>query len=486
MKLSNIKNLAIDSVIYGFSGMFIKLIGFILFPLFARKFNAEIYGVIGVLNSLNLVLMTIAGLGLEGAATRWFFDKEDAKFKKSIFSTWLTGQLLTTFLINVIVIIFLKNWLSTEYLKVANGSLLIVIISSNLFLSILPSILNSYFILNKKPVGTLITNSSIVILSGLSSLLFVYQFNWGVTGFYLGQSVGFFIVTIVGLIFYINNITTFKFDFKIWKEMAKYGMKIIPANLSNQFLLFCAILIIQPLTSQSSLGYFQVAYTLAAAITLFTGGFGQAFVPYALSIDDTDFKKFTILVFDLYCGLMSFICFCLVIFYEELINLLLTPQYLNSEIPAGILTFGNFLISINSIASITLIKRKKIGYFARIILVYNIFCLILINILTKKLGIEGAALSFLIVQGLSVITVFFFSHKFMPVKYNYLKNFSTVMIFISAYLLFVYKFKQIEFVIELKLALLFSGIIFLFIFNLNSIKKLYALILNKRNANLNH
>ena len=85
MRLSNLKNLAVDSFIYGISGMVLKLISFVLFPIFAHHFTPSSYGTIGILISMNLVLVTISGLGLEAAATRWFYDKDDPIYKNKIF-----------------------------------------------------------------------------------------------------------------------------------------------------------------------------------------------------------------------------------------------------------------------------------------------------------------------------------------------------------------------------------------------------------------
>ena len=474
MKLSNLKNLAADSFIYGISGMLLKLISFILFPIFAQYFTPSSYGIIGVIISLNLLLSTLSGLGLEAASSRWFYDKEDPLYRNKIFTTWFAGRLFGTMLLSLLVYFLLKNWLLNNHLKTDDGSRLILILLASLFLNIIPTQLNYYFVLNKKATHSLVFSLSLALLSSLFCLAFIFFLNLDIVGFFLGQLVAFALASLYGFAFYKRKIKTFQFDFQLFKEMVRYGTKVLPATLSNNFAFFFAILIIQSLTSQHELGIFQVAYTLATGITFFTGGFSQAFIPHALSIEESYFKKFCIWSFDVYCSVLVFICFLLGIFYNEIVLILLSNKYAECVVIAGILTFSHFIISLNTIASMSMTKAKKVSSFGIVILVANLIQLFLLYFLTESNGIKGAAFSFLIINFLSVSVIFYLSYHILEIQYRYAKNLLIIITFFGGYFLINHFISSFSNPLFIKFLFAIAGSIIIILFNFNSLKQLVA------------
>jgi O-antigen/teichoic acid export membrane protein len=472
MKIAQYKNLALDSIVYGLSGMILKLISFILFPIFAHHFSPESYGVISVVNALNLLLITISGLGLEAASARWFYDQPGVEYRKKVFSTWFTGRLIISIVLSLILFFILKNWLVSRHLKIEQGDLLLVVISGNLLFNIIPTILNHYFILNKKPLHSLILTVFLALLSSGLCLLFVFSFHLDVVGFFLGQLVAFFIITLIGIIYFGNSLGIFLFERSLLREMTSYGLKVIPATLSNNFSFFFATLIIQSVTSQHDLGIFQVGFTLATGITFLTGGFSQAMIPHALSLNNNEFKRFCVWSLDAYCGILLFLCLSLGVFYSDIISWLLSNKYIESANVAGLLTFSHFIISLNTIGSMGMAKVKRIEMFGIAILLSNLILLFVLYFMTKKYGLLGSSLSFLIINLSSVTLIFYLGHKIMPIGYHYLKNLMLVLAFIVVYQLFAKNQILDSPSLLTKLLIMLSGSFVLLISNTRSIKKL--------------
>jgi O-antigen/teichoic acid export membrane protein len=414
-----VRKLIGDSAVYGVSNIAIKLISLILFPLFARKFSPETYGVISILSTMNLFLLALSPLGLDMAATRLFFDKE--KDKNQIFATWFYFQLLVTIVIFLIVAFCFSSYISSTYLKIKNGHFLIMIVLLNLFLSILPSILNISFILNKAPFKALLRTVLLTLISAISSLILVFYYDFGVWGFFLGQTIGFFIISIIGLFHFRKALFHFSLDVPLLKEMVNYGIRSVPGYVSNQLFLFFSSMVIQRFTSQESLGYFQVAYTLASGLLIFTSGFAQAFVPQSLSYYDNkeELTKFCTGIFRIYTAAMSLICLSIGIFYYEIVHILLTSKYLGSVVIAGILTYSNFVISLNAIANTGLLVTKSVTLQSKILVISNGINLLLLVIFTKYFGVVGSAFSYLIAQSLSVFLTFRFSQKEVYMPYSF-------------------------------------------------------------------
>ena len=406
----------------------------------------------------------------------WFYDQNDSDYRKKVFSCWLTGRLVISVLLSLLLFLLLKNWLLARHLKTEQGGLLILVIAGNLLFNILPTILNHYFILNKKPVHSLILTVSLTLLSSGFCLLFVFVFHFDVLGFFLGQLLAFFLISLVAIAFFRKSLGIFQFEVSLLREMLPYGLKVIPAHLSNNFSFFFATLLIQSLTSQHDLGIFQVGYTLATGITFLTGGFSQAIVPHALSLDENDFKRFCVWSLDVYCGILLLLCLSLGVFYSDIIPWLLSNKYIESTKIAGILTFSHFIISLNTIASLGMTKAKKIGVFGVVILLSNIIFLLVLYVLTNNYGLLGSSLSFLIMNISSVSLIFFMGHKIMPISYHYLKNLLLVLSFILLYQLFASNalIDSSHFIPKFLIILFATGI--LVVFNLKNVNRFIVLL----------
>src|SRR6478736_1540397 len=100
--INKIRTLAGESVIYGLSGIIGKLISFFLLPFFARTLSTADYGAIALLQSFFFLFNVISILGLEGAAFRWYYDDEEIGFRKKLFSTTISFQIVWTILVGAV------------------------------------------------------------------------------------------------------------------------------------------------------------------------------------------------------------------------------------------------------------------------------------------------------------------------------------------------------------------------------------------------
>ena len=415
--------------------------------------------------------MTLSGVGLESAAFRFFFDKEDINYKFSLFTTWFTGRLVITIVAISIVYLFFRNWLIVHYLESDQANILLIIVLATLPFTIIPSIINTWFVIYKKAVYSLLFSVSLTILASGMSLLFVFVFHLQVTGFFLGQAVAYGVASLFGYFLFRSMKKPFNFDMTLFKSMAKYGLKVIPATLSNNFLVFFATLIILTATSQHMLGIFQVGYTIATVILFFTAGFSQAFGPFSLSLKDEEFKYFCKWALDIYVSLMCLICFSIGILYPEIISLLFGAKYSESIVVAGILTFSNFILSIGTIATIGFIKTKRIGYLGVIVFFNNLIHLGLIYILTINYGLFGASISFLVITMLTVSTMFYFANKVLPIPYRILRNFLILLTFLAFYFITISIQNHFTTSLLFKIGYIILGIIFICLVNFSNIKK---------------
>ena len=85
---SSLSSLARESAVYGLATIAGGLLTVLLTPLYARYLPEEDLAFLTVANSLVVLLAAVASLALENAAHRWYWDTEDDRFRREVFTTW--------------------------------------------------------------------------------------------------------------------------------------------------------------------------------------------------------------------------------------------------------------------------------------------------------------------------------------------------------------------------------------------------------------
>src|SRR5664279_3719756 len=104
--LKSIKISLKDTFIYGLGNVAVKLVGFLLIPLFTDKkyFTPDDFGMIAVFDITGLVLAASMASALPQSLTRWFWDKEHKTNQKGIFFMSYTTQLIVSVLFCLLLI----------------------------------------------------------------------------------------------------------------------------------------------------------------------------------------------------------------------------------------------------------------------------------------------------------------------------------------------------------------------------------------------
>lgn len=463
-----LKNLAGDSVVYGLSGLLVRFLSFFLFPFFARKFDPEDYGVINIFNTMTFFVNAVIVLGLDAATTRWFYDSENKKYRAELFSTWFFTHFSLAIFSALIILTVGHFYFLDRFIDNSNKELILLAVVCNIILQVGALMTNSFLVLNRKPrLSASFSFFNALFATGFS-LYFVFKLEWGVLGFFLGQTISFFLYFIVGYFVVLKRILRFAyFRLSLLKQMIRYGVGVIPANVSNQLALFVVSLILQTYTSQKELGYFQIGLTLSTGIMLITWPFTLAFQPLSFSImNKPGANEFYVSILNLYCVVLSAICVFLGLFFPDIIRILLTDKYSSSSIVATVLSFSTFIYSLNNIANMGMAKAKKIKFFGIVITIANIFTLTLAYFGVIWFGFVGVGLAMLIGQSAGTACVFYMSQKIYYIPYQFKKVSTLILSAIAIFFLYEYLIKSLpvnSILLRTSLLLLYIGLtLFLF------------------------
>ena len=82
-----IRELSKNVTIYGLGDIVVSLVNFLLLSVYVHYFDAEAYGVIGILGGMEVIAKIVFRFGLDGSFMRFFYDCKDDESRRRLAST---------------------------------------------------------------------------------------------------------------------------------------------------------------------------------------------------------------------------------------------------------------------------------------------------------------------------------------------------------------------------------------------------------------
>lgn len=96
------------ALIYSTAGLLGKAIGFIMLPVYAHYLRGEGYGTIGMIDVVLSVLTLLIGYGIQGAMTRFYYERETLEEHRQVVSSAIFVMLALTLSVSLPVVLFNK------------------------------------------------------------------------------------------------------------------------------------------------------------------------------------------------------------------------------------------------------------------------------------------------------------------------------------------------------------------------------------------
>jgi O-antigen/teichoic acid export membrane protein len=417
--LNTVRSSLKNSIVYGLGNVAVKLIGFLLIPLYTdpKFFSVDDFGFIGLLDISGLVLIAFLGSSLPQSLNRWYWDKDHLGNQKTVFFMTLVMQILISVSFCLLLMPLARNFSgiilhTPDYGRVIN----LVIISSGL--QAINTIISTLMRLQSRSVLYTVTNLiKLVVVLTLTIYLIVFR-KMGVEGIYLAQVIGnsFFIVILLG---YTARNIKISFDWTLAKSMFIFGIPLILANISG-----VALNVIDRYSLNSwDLMKYVALYTLAFKISsvlklVIVDSIKMAISPMIIQkIHAPDNMRFysKILLYSSYVLMLGIIAISL--FSFELIKVMAkSNQYWEAYIIVPVLCLSVFFVNLKDISTngLFIVKRTKI--LGIIVFVASVLNLLLNFVLIPLWGIVGAAMATLTAQLLYWLITYYYSQReyFIP------------------------------------------------------------------------
>jgi len=415
--LSNIKLTLKTTIIYSLGNLSSKLVGFILIPLYTSHLATQEYGIYGILEAISQISIALLGLGLYTAFYRWYWDKEFADKKKSMFFTVIVFVALFS-----VALVFLLSRFSLQsslfLFDTSQYRYLINIMLVNTALEAVLIIPATLLRLQQKAIQYSSTYLVKFLTIMALSVYFIKYQNHKVEGIYEAQIIGNLIYFLILLKFIIKNIE-FKFSTFLLKGMLKYSIPLIFSSIISVLLTMTDRFAIKFLGTLSDVGIYSLGFKAANTIkVLIVASLNMAIWPIIFKMmDDPKNKRF-------YSKLMTYITYFVAMivigvsfFGKEIIKVLAkNVDYWEAYKIIPIISFSILFGMLKDISLIGLHITKKTRIIATLIFYTFIINLILNVGFISLFGIMGAAISTCLAQIILFIMVYNKSQKeyFIP------------------------------------------------------------------------
>jgi O-antigen/teichoic acid export membrane protein len=274
--------LAKDTAVYGIGGALTKLLSLITFPLLARHFSVQDFGIIDLLNTAVLLLSVLLAFGLDSAVARFFYENSETEYRRQIVSQAL--------LIQVVILAFALPilWVNTDVIGSfidagPNSSIILhlLILQSPLFvlLGFAQSLLKWTF---KRWLYMLISAGS-VVMTVIGLVVGIVFFNFGVVEVFIVYLATRAIFAIIGL-WCVRQWITIPAGWDRLKEMLPFAAPLGVICVMGALLPFMERSMVQSLLGAEDLGLYAAGAKVGMLISLPIGAFEIAWGPFSLSI----------------------------------------------------------------------------------------------------------------------------------------------------------------------------------------------------------
>jgi len=480
-----IKNVGKQTFLYGIGNISIKIVAFLLIPVYTKFLPTRDVGIIALIELSEIFLIATLHLGVYQGLWRYLPDCESDS-SKSLISSGFWGVLVTDLLILTVLYFLLDKvlymfGLGMEYIG------LFRIMLFNVFMYIGIQYTLQLWRYEQKVVRYIIV--AFIQLVGIVSLIimFVIKMNYGILGVLLGKTLVlvplflFMTFTLVRNNFFLPSV-------KLFIKQIKFGLPLVIVGISTPILTMSDRYFLNMFVSLDQVGIYNIVYKFAMLINMFLVvplGMGLNPIMYRLGLRRENHDFFRDIMF--YYGVVGGVMMLSIVFFSPaVIEIITTPEYLVAVGIIPLVTLGYYINGFKTFFTLNIALKDRTSQVALVAIFGIIINLLLNYFLVKYFYIKGAALSTLLSYLAVTVLMFLVSNRSNQIDWNLYRIGKLFLTLIISYFLFEW-LKQIW--PHYQIALGFAGIgIFLLLLiitktlgprEINGIKSLLIQIRNR-------
>jgi len=427
-----IKSFSLFSLSHIMSGFTI----FGIISLYSKCLHPVDFGKISLVWIFIIVISVLVDGGLNSAFAIRFYKVSKEENTKNIYSTFFFNLIIFGIFF---IIFFIFPSLSGGILKVEIQHIDLVKIFPLILFMVLGKFYFTTLIVIKKSKNYFIVNFVFNLMLIILNVLFLLVLKLGYISYFWAYLCSYFILTIVGFIFFISNYKpSIKGIITIanMKGLLKIGLPLIPNSLMLMLLTWADRYILNFYVGLSIVGIYTIGYRFAEIIYSFiVYPFGQALFPilykqYSKSKSkylknmNRIMKYYWIVIFSIIIGYL--------VILKEILQFFIGAEYIKGYNIISIVLLGIVIGGATSLISTTIIMREKTNIIFLFTFISVSLNIVLNFLLIPEYSMYGAAVATLVSYILQFIMVFIYTQKLVFINYDYkfiLKSVSVSLLF---------------------------------------------------------
>ena len=380
-------------LVYGLGGVISKLIPLIMVPVLSWLLPTTDYmGISDMANTLVQFTSALAVMGLYDAMYRFFFDKKDESYKRTVCSTALIFTVCSSIVVSVLMIIF-RSQLAKVFLLNHEYSYLVIITSITTLVSATNIIVSAPTRMQNKRKVFLVTNTISPLLSYAISIPLILMGHY-IIALPIAAAIAGISMEITFCVLNRKWFSFKLFDKKLLKQLLVFAIPLLPNFLIYWVFNSCDRLMITNMLGLGASGIYSVGSKLGHASQLIYTAFagGWQFFAFSTMKEDKQVQSNS-RIFE-YLGIISFVASCFVCALSfPIFRYIFKPDYLEGYICAPYLFLAPLLQMLFQVAANQFLVIKKTWPNFLILSAGAIINVVINFFLIPVLGIEGASIA---------------------------------------------------------------------------------------------
>lgn len=458
-----LRQLASESLVYGLSGTITRFVTIFLVPLYTRALTPDDYGVMSLVRNSTTLVAMCASLALDNAAHRFYWDTEDIADRKSTLASWAWSWLVLTTVGAILLIVFADH-LAMKIAGNVSAASSLRLAAATLPLGVLSVVYMNRLRMQRRPWAFSICALITSMISVALAVVFVLILRRGVEGVFLAQFVTSLVMSLFIAAMLLDWIHPRHFNWTRLKAMMRYAIPVLPAVLAFWVIDVIDRYFLQRYATTAEVGLYEIGYSIAAVVALGTTAFQQAWIPFALSIQNVpNSRQIYAHTLVAYTWVGCLACAGATLFAPEALHLLTTSAYYGASTVVACLSFSYFFMGAAYILSLgTTIKKQTrsigvaVGIGALINIVLNFW-------LVPRFGKDGAAVATMLSYMVVPTYLYYRSQQVYSIPYSFGRPLAIILFAVAAIRLggfWVFEDWRVAILIKSALLFLFLPLLF--------------------------
>ena len=431
-----IKQTAKHTSIFALGKISTKLVGFILLPIYTKEISVVNFGILGLLEVIDLLGSNVLSIGMPQALLRWHSLADNPLRKRKIVFTTFFFLLLVFSSAIILVIPFRESLSNVLFDKPQYGYFLIYVFISITFAN-LARIPQAILRIEEKSTYYSLTILAQFTLSLFLNIYFVAFRKLGVEGILIANMISNGLL-LVSLLPYLIKRMIIKFDLPLLKEMLTFSYPFIFIALSTTILSLGDRYILTRLSSLSQVGLYSLGYKISNVLKIFVVDsftLGLPIIGWQLVKDNEQPKEYLAKIFTYLSLVLLWLGLIISIHAQKLIQIFaLNQDYWDAYKVIPFLILGVVLLGWQQHLFFVLQIPRKTKQIS-IILAIAAFSNIIANIvLIPDFQMMGAAYATIISFFIAFLLAFVAVRKYYPIRFEITR---IVILFGTALLIFI-------------------------------------------------